>query len=50
MYILAQPYLEPHFNKNGNSSPLQYRIYASENRVSIGSDNGVSSIRRQTII
>ena len=50
VYILAQPYLEPHFNKNGNSPPPYYRKYASENRVSIGLDNSVSSIRRQTII
>ena len=28
---------------------LYQRIYASVNRVSIGSDNGLSPIRRQTI-
>ena len=27
-----------------------YRIYASVNRVNIGSDNGLSPIRRQAII
>ena len=30
--------------------PLLCRIYASVNRVSIGSDNGLSSLRRQAII
>ena len=32
------------------SPPLWWRIYASVNRVSIGSDNGLSPIRRQAII
>ena len=30
--------------------PLVLQIYASVNRVIIGSDNGLSPIRRQTII
>ena len=30
--------------------PLYCRIYASENGISIGSDNGLSPIRRQAII
>ena len=33
-----------------NSSPPWCRIYASVNRVSIGSDNGLSPIQRQAII
>ena len=33
-----------------NSSPLVQHIYASVNWVNIGSDNGLSSIQRQTII
>ena len=33
-----------------NWSPPYYRQYASVNRVSIGSENGLSPIRRQAII
>ena len=33
-----------------NSSSKRFRVYASVNRVSIGSDNGLSPLRCQTII
>ena len=44
--------LRPEYSRKtiNSSPPSATHIYASENQVSIGSDNGLSPIRRQAII